>query len=137
MAPRFVLSKIDRDLDPESMSVDQLWSLHKMIATELARKMTAEKERLDQRLRELRLVDTSKMRANRRRPYPKVRPKYRNPERPKETWAGGGKQPRWLNAQLRSGKKLDDFKIESASWIVDGGRLNGPGSVELGLKAKK
>jgi DNA-binding protein H-NS len=119
------------------MSVDQLWSLHKMIATELARKMTAEKERLDQRLRELRLVDTSKMRANRRRPYPKVRPKCRNPERPKETWAGRGKQPRWLNAQLRSGKKLDDFKIESASWIVDGGRLNGPGSVELGLKAKK
>jgi DNA-binding protein H-NS len=119
------------------MSVDQLWSLHKMIATELARKMTAEKERLDQRLRELRLVDTSKMRANRRRPYPKVCPKYRNPERPKETWAGRGKKPRWLNAQLRSGKKLDDFKIESASWIGDGGRLNGPGSVELGLKAKK
>jgi DNA-binding protein H-NS len=77
MAPRFVLSKINRDLDPESMSVDQLW-----YATELARKITAEKERLDQRLRELRLVDTSKMRANRRRPYPKVRPKYRNPERP-------------------------------------------------------
>jgi hypothetical protein len=63
------------------MSVDQLWSLHKMIAIELARKMTAEKERLDQRLRELRLVDTSKMRANGQRPYPKVRPKYRNPER--------------------------------------------------------
>jgi len=46
---------MNHDHDFESMSVDQLWSLHKMIATELARKMTAEKERLDQRLRELRL----------------------------------------------------------------------------------
>ena len=104
-------------LDLESMSVDQLWSLHEMIASELARKITAEKERLEQRLRELGSseADASKMRANPRRPYPKVRPKYRNPDRPRETWAGRGKQPRWLNAQLRSGKKLDDFKIESAS----------------------
>jgi DNA-binding protein H-NS len=102
------------DLDLDSMSVDQLWSLHEMIVSELGRKITAEKERLEQRLRELRLADTSKMPAKPRRPYPKVRPKYRNPERPKETWAGRGKQPRWLKAQLISGKKLDDFKIETA-----------------------
>ena len=116
MALRFVLSKMNHDLDLESMSVDQLWSLHEMIASELARKITAEKERLERRLRELGFseADTSKMPARPRRPYPKVRPKYRNPERPTETWAGRGKQPRWLNAQLRSGKKLDDFKIETA-----------------------
>jgi len=105
------------DLDVESMSVDQLWSLHETIASELARKIRAEKERLEQLLRELGLseADASKMPAKPRRRYPKVHPKYRNPERPTETWAGRGKQPRWLNAQLRSGKKLDDFKIESAS----------------------
>jgi DNA-binding protein H-NS len=106
---------MSHDLDLESMSVDQLWSLREMISSELARKITAEKERLERRLRELRFADTSKMPPNPRRPYPKVRPKYRNPERPKETWAGRGKPPRWLKAQLRSGKKLDDFKIESAS----------------------
>jgi len=107
---------MNHDLDLESMSVDQLWSLHEMIASELARKITAEKERLEQRLRELGLseADTSKKPAKPRRSYPKVRPKYRNPERPKETWAGRGKQPNWLKAQLRSGKKLDDFKIETA-----------------------
>ena len=105
------------DLDLESMSVDQLWSLHEMIASELARKIKAEKERLEQHLRELGLseADAPKMPAKPRRRYPKVHPKYRNPERPTETWAGRGKQPRWLNAQLKSGKKLDDFKIESAS----------------------
>ena len=105
------------DLDLESMSVDQLWSLHEMIVSELARKIRAEKERLEQHLRELGLseADASKMPAKPRRRYPKVHPKYRNPERPTETWAGRGKQPRWLNAQLKSGKKLDDFKIEPAS----------------------
>jgi DNA-binding protein H-NS len=101
--------------DLESMSVDQLWSLHEMIASVLARKITVEKERLEQRLRELGLseVGTSKMPAKPQRPYPKVHPKYRNPDRPTETWAGRGKQPRWINAQLRSGKKLEDFKIDS------------------------
>jgi DNA-binding protein H-NS len=108
---------MNHDLDLESMSVDQLWSLHEMIVSELARKIRAEKERLEQHLRELGLseADASKMPAKPRRRYPKVHPKYRNPERPTETWAGRGKQPRWLNAQLKSGKKLDDFKIESAS----------------------
>jgi DNA-binding protein H-NS len=109
-------AKMNRDLDLESMSVDQLWSLHETIASELARKIRAEKERLEQHLRELGLseADASKMPAKPRRRYPKVHPKYRNPERPTETWAGRGKQPRWLKAQLRSGKKLDDFKIETA-----------------------
>jgi hypothetical protein len=32
------------DLDLESMSVDQLWSLHETIASELARKIRAEKK---------------------------------------------------------------------------------------------
>ncbi|HTE96912.1 MAG TPA: H-NS family nucleoid-associated regulatory protein, partial [Bradyrhizobium sp.] len=36
-----------------------------------------------------------------------------NPAKPSETWAGRGKQPRWLTAQLRAGKKLDDFRIQT------------------------
>jgi DNA-binding protein H-NS len=47
-----------------------------------------------------------------RRPYPKVLPKYRNPKGG-ETWTGRGKQPRWLTAQLKSGKKLNDFLISA------------------------
>ncbi|MCK1655290.1 H-NS histone family protein [Bradyrhizobium sp. 149] len=38
------------------------------------------------------------------RAYPRVLPKYQNPDRPSETWAGRGKQPRWVTAQLKSGK---------------------------------
>jgi DNA-binding protein H-NS len=44
-----------------------------------------------------------------------VFPKYRNPAKPEETWAGRGKQPRWLTAQLRAGKNLDDFRIQPSS----------------------
>lgn len=41
----------------------------------------------------------------------KVAPKYRNPANPKETWAGRGKQPKWLAAETAKGRKLEDFLI--------------------------
>ena len=104
--------------DLKSMSVEELWSLHELVASVLARKISAEKARLDERLRRLDLDGVSdhvKGMSRARRPYPQVFPKYRNPTRPSETWAGRGKQPRWLTAQLRSGKKLDDFRIQPSS----------------------
>jgi DNA-binding protein H-NS len=102
--------------DLESMSVDELWSLHEFVASLLARKISAEKARLDDRLRQLDLDGVPhhvKKMSRARRPYPQVFPKYRNPAEPSETWAGRGKQPRWLTAQLRSGKRLDDFRIQT------------------------
>ena len=42
----------------------------------------------------------------------KVAPKYRNPANPKETWAGRGKQPKWLAAETSKGRKLEDFLIK-------------------------
>jgi DNA-binding protein H-NS len=103
--------------DLESMSVDELWSLHELVVSVMARKISAEKALLDQKLRELgqSTADSAKKVSHARRPYPQVFPKYRNPTRPSETWAGRGKQPRWLTAQLRSGKKLDDFRIQPSS----------------------
>ena len=108
--------------DLKSMSLDELWSLHELVASVLARKISSEKGRLDQRLRQLSQgVLMSTKRTNRaRRPYPQVFPKYRNPVQPSETWAGRGKQPRWLTAQLRSGKSLDDFRIQPPSMVRSG-----------------
>ena len=42
----------------------------------------------------------------------KVAPKYRTPANAKETWAGRGKQPRWLAAETSKGRKLEDFLIK-------------------------
>jgi DNA-binding protein H-NS len=100
------------------MSTDELWSLHEFVASVLARKISAEKTRLDERLRQLDLGDAPhrvKEMSRSRRPYPQVFPKYKNPAKPSKTWAGRGKQPLWLTAQLRSGKRLDDFRIQPSS----------------------
>jgi|SRR5271169_3336828 DNA-binding protein H-NS len=103
-----------KHLDFKSMTTDELWSLHEEISSVLASKLAAEKLRLEQRLRELavRASGTAENKAGIRRAYPQVFPKYRNPAQPSETWSGRGKTPRWLTAQLRSGKKRDDFRIQ-------------------------
>ena len=43
----------------------------------------------------------------------KVAPKYRGPEG--ELWAGRGARPRWLQAALKTGKKVEDFLIDKAA----------------------
>jgi DNA-binding protein H-NS len=99
--------------DLKSMSLDELWSLHEFVVGELSRKIMAERATLENRLRQLgsAMASSEGKGARAKRPYPKVLPKYRNPKNRNETWAGRGKQPRWLAAQLRSGKKLADFLI--------------------------
>jgi DNA-binding protein H-NS len=102
--------------DFNSMSLDELWALRSEISSILKSKIAAEKAELEKRLRQLRSNGLPSEAARReRRPYPRVLPKYRNPADPAETWAGRGRQPRWVTEQLRSGRKLDDFRIQSGS----------------------
>src|SRR5690242_6879652 len=59
-------------------------------------------------------LDQLKARQAERRRYPPVLPKYRNPYgEPSETWVGRGGTPRGLSAQLRKGKRLEDFRIQA------------------------
>jgi DNA-binding protein H-NS len=102
------------------MSTDELWDLHEKIATRLSAALTAEKTVVENRLRQLQRRNETQPAARAaksldRRPYPVVVPKYRNPDRPSETWAGRGKTPRWLTAQLKSGRRIDDFRIRHAA----------------------
>ncbi|WP_407180074.1 H-NS family nucleoid-associated regulatory protein [Bradyrhizobium sp. STM 3562] len=94
-----------KPVELERLSIDKLWKLHVEISKILQQRIQQEKLVLEDRLSRL------GGRAAGRRPYPPVLPKYRNPDRPSETWAGRGKQPRWLVAQLRSGRRLNDFRI--------------------------
>ncbi len=100
--------------DLKSLTLDELWSLHEETASVLARKMEAAKAVLEHRLQQLHLNGDAHVpkTVNGQRSHRRVFPKYRNPAQPSETWAGRGKQPRWLSAQLKSGKKLDDFRIQ-------------------------
>ena len=99
----------DRHLSEKS--IDELWALHEQVIHLLASKMAEEKARLDKRLGELRLQPVKTSEARAKRPYPPVHPKYRNPAQPSETWAGRGKQPRWVAAALKKGKRLEDLRI--------------------------
>ena len=100
--------------DLESIATDELWMLHEKVAAKLAAKLIAEKNVLENRLRQLNgQFQAGQLREkSSRRSYPIVFPKFRNPEQPSQTWAGRGMQPRWLTAQLKSGKRIDDFRIE-------------------------
>ena len=91
--------------DLDRRSTDDLWSLYIELSQLLEQRIKQEKLRLDERLKQLQTP------VSVRRPYPPVSPKYRNPDQPSETWSGRGKQPRWLVAQLRSGRRIEDFGI--------------------------
>ena len=92
------------------MGTDELWTLHLEVVQLLQERIKVEKQALEERLRLLN-APLSDRAVSERRPYPPVLAKYRNPERPSETWSGRGKQPRWVVAQLKSGKRIDDFRI--------------------------
>lgn len=98
-----------------SLSLDELWTLHQQVAASLTQKMLVQKGRLEERLLKIGLAVEATRFDRKRRRYPPVRPKYLNPMNPAETWSGRGRLPRWLRPQLRGGRKLDDFLIDQAS----------------------
>jgi len=101
-----------KDKDLEKMSLDDLWSLHQKILPLLDRKLQQETHKLQTQLDELgRKFGGSPSDVPQRRPYPKVEPKFRNPDNPSETWSGRGKQPHWVRNLLAAGRSLDDLKI--------------------------
>ena len=108
-----------KKIDLEAMPFDDLWSLHEQISQILSVRITSEKRELERRLEVLnrgRDVIGGKDNANgrARRKYPRVLPKYRNPQT-SETWSGRGKQPRWLVAAIKTGRKMEDFEIGVAA----------------------
>lgn len=107
-----------KKVDLESMSLDDLWSLHEKISAILSARIKAEKHELEKRLAVLdrgvgvinQPGEALTSDAKRRRKYPRVLPKYRNPQT-SETWSGRGKLPRWLVAAMKSGRKIEEFRI--------------------------
>lgn len=111
-----------KKIDLESWSLDELWALHVEISEILSARIRAEKRELEKRLAVLDkgatiASETGESRPARtgklRRKYPRVLPKYRNPHT-SETWSGRGKQPRWLAAAVKAGRKIEEFRIGDA-----------------------
>lgn len=97
----------------ETMPLDQLWVLHEELTALLASRVEAKKLEVDRRLEELgRRFGGSPNDIPQARPYPPVRPKFRNPKQPSETWSGRGRQPHWVSNLLATGASLDDCRIQ-------------------------
>jgi DNA-binding protein H-NS len=99
-----------------SMNFDELLALKAKVETAIATRVAQERKRLTASLE--RLDGLSSPPGRRGRPKNGVAKgrtlaaKYRNPENPKETWAGRGLRPRWLVAAMKGGKKkLSDFAV--------------------------
>ena len=112
--------KMGKKFDLDAMSTDEMWQFHAEIGQLLSVRLTSEKRELEKRLAQLRRenelpqMEVVALRQNpprERRKYPRVLPKYQNPDEPSETWSGRGKQPRWLAAALKTGHTIEDFII--------------------------
>jgi DNA-binding protein H-NS len=105
----------------DTMSAEEMWELHGEVSRALSVRLTSEKRKLEKRLellhgdREAPSLNFSHGRKELapvpRRKYPRVYPKYQNPQEPSETWSGRGKTPRWMMEALRKGHKPEDFAI--------------------------
>jgi len=110
---------MSKKFDLESMSIDEMWQLHESLVQILSHKLTSEKRELEKRLAKLgqdmpardSQPRQSQERTQKRRKYPAVLPRYRNPDNHTETWSGRGKQPRWLAAAITKGHSIEEFRI--------------------------
>ena len=101
-----------KDIDLDKMPHDALWDLHQRIVEVLSRRLEDETRKLQKQLDELgRKSGGFPNEFLQRRPYPKVQPKFRNPDNPSETWSGRGKMPRWLVLLVASGRNRDEFRV--------------------------
>ena len=97
----------------KSMPLDNLLSLREQIDQVIAARIEDERRDLATRMARLdRFYSDTIGGSNTPRKTGPLPPKYCNPKDPRETWAGRGRLPRWMNAALKTGKKREDFRIE-------------------------
>jgi DNA-binding protein H-NS len=100
----------------EEFSIPELEELSERVAEEIASKREARSRELREEMAKLAeregLTLEEVIRAGqkpRKRQPPKQ--KYRNPEKPSQTWSGRGKKPAWVEKALKAGKSLEELEI--------------------------
>jgi DNA-binding protein H-NS len=86
-----------KDIDFQSMTIDELWALHETIASILSTRMKAEKLQLEKRIDEL---GQAPYKTSERRPYPKVCPKFEIQNRLTKHGPGAVSYRRWVSEML-------------------------------------
>lgn len=101
----------------KAMSFDDLLELRDRVAKALSSRVTSERRDLEARLARLDSAKLAQSRGTQRRRgagkrRSKVAIKFRNPANPSEKWTGRGRQPRWMTAAIKAGKKRNSFLIK-------------------------
>ena len=106
------------NIDLKVLSIAELKSLQKDIASEMESRGKEERQKLLQEFREkaralgvsleelLAVAPRGKAQGT-----GKVAAKYANPANPAQTWTGRGKRPHWVSECIAAGKSLDDLKV--------------------------
>jgi DNA-binding protein H-NS len=98
----------------EALTTSELLDIRDYVGELLKSRVANERREIEEALARIGEGGAERARPGRRRSSlkgVKVAPKYRNPQTG-ETWAGRGATPRWLQALLRRGRKLEDFAID-------------------------
>ena len=100
----------------EKMTLKQIESLEAQIAAAKGKAVDAEKQELKAKIDTLlaasdfAISDLYPM-TGRGKKRSKSAAKYANPEDRSQTYTGRGRRPKWLEARLKKGAKMDDFAI--------------------------
>ncbi|PIE00792.1 MAG: histone family protein nucleoid-structuring protein H-NS [Thiothrix nivea] len=102
------------NIDLDNLSITELDNLKNTIDSTIENKRQTELLEVRQQLDDL--IDASPFTLQEvldakgmRKP---VKPKYRNPNNPTQTWTGRGRRPRWVDECTESGIALDDMLID-------------------------
>ena len=105
------------DVDLSPMSIKELKDLIRRATSEIAKKEKAKVHEARAKVAEIAneygiaVENLLKTATRGRGSRGKAAPKYRNPKNASQTWAGRGRKPSWLEAELKKGRKLEDFAI--------------------------
>jgi DNA-binding protein H-NS len=102
-----------KNINFESLSLEELLDIRDYTNSVLKKRIGKERREIEKTLARLSALDEGGAPRGRRpgvRKGQKLPPKFRNPETG-ETWAGRGARPRWLQAMLKKGRKLEEFSV--------------------------
>jgi DNA-binding protein H-NS len=109
------------DLDFESLSIEELTHILKEVSRIVDKRVIAEigQNRLyAQKFAEsvgLEVKDTRQNLKEKKGGSEKRKSIYKHPENDSLVWEGTGRKPKWLTDLLKSGRKLDDFRVSQTS----------------------
>ncbi len=106
------------EVDLTNLSVSELHELEKDVSRRINHRKEEDRKRVFRQMKDLaagigmtidEVTDRDK-RPNAKRGH--VKPKYKNPDNPSETWSGRGKKPAWVQQALQRGQTLEDLAIQ-------------------------